>query len=94
MLINTLQTGARFISVAILFSLLSACTHYAKTKHTATYYKSPTHRSAQQIECMIHPASCFYSGPYEPDERDFAEQEAKRLNQESLHRLRRVRKQQ
>ncbi len=32
-------------------------------------------------ECQWNRSSCMYEGQYEPDERDYAEQEAKRLNQ-------------
>lgn len=40
-------------------------------------------------ECKRNPSSCMYEGSYEPGERDYAEQEAKRLNRASLERLRR-----
>ncbi|HLU02710.1 MAG TPA: hypothetical protein VKZ94_08095 [Advenella sp.] len=31
-------------------------------------------------DCKWHRSSCLYEGSYEPGERDYAEQEAKRLN--------------
>lgn len=39
--------------------------------------------------CQWNRSSCLYEGAYEPGERDYAEQEAKRLNQAALQRLRR-----
>lgn len=39
--------------------------------------------------CIINPSSCMYEGSYELNEREFAEQEARRLNRESANRLRR-----
>lgn len=39
--------------------------------------------------CLWNPGGCIYEGAYEPGERDYAEQEARRLNQAALQRLRR-----
>lgn len=40
-------------------------------------------------ECRWYRSSCMYDGKYEPDEEDYAEAEAKRLNKASTDRLRR-----
>ena len=40
-------------------------------------------------ECKWNRSSCIYEGSYEADERDYAEEEAKRLNREASRRLRR-----
>jgi hypothetical protein len=40
-------------------------------------------------ECQRNRSRCMYEGAYEPTERDYAEQEAKRLNQAALERFRR-----
>ncbi len=40
-------------------------------------------------ECKWNRSSCIYEGAYEPGERDYAEQEAKRLNRAQSQRLRR-----
>ena len=40
-------------------------------------------------DCRWNRSSCIYEGQYEPDERDYAEEEAKRLNQAQLQRMRR-----
>lgn len=40
-------------------------------------------------ECTFNVKSCMYEGPYEPGERQFALEEARRLNAASLEQLRR-----
>lgn len=40
-------------------------------------------------QCKANRKSCLHEGSYDPDERDYAEAEAKRLNQAELARLRR-----
>ncbi len=40
-------------------------------------------------ECRFNPSQCMYNGPYEPGERQYAEEEARRLNRASLEKLRR-----
>ena len=40
-------------------------------------------------ECGLSRDACLYEGSYEPGERAYAENEARRLNQASLERLRR-----
>ena len=39
-------------------------------------------------ECAWYRSSCMYEGKYESGEEDYAQDEAKRLNQESSDRLR------
>ncbi|RTZ41100.1 hypothetical protein EKL30_15545 [Candidimonas sp. SYP-B2681] len=45
--------------------------------------------SARSDECKWNRSSCIYEGAYEPGERDYAEEEAKRLNRAQSERLRR-----
>ena len=40
-------------------------------------------------ECKGNRSGCMYEGSYEPGERDYAEQEAKRLNKAASEKLRR-----
>ncbi|MGB6105874.1 MAG: hypothetical protein WBF88_18675 [Pusillimonas sp.] len=40
-------------------------------------------------ECKWNRSSCLYEGAYEPGERDYAEQEAKRLNRAASEKMRR-----
>lgn len=41
-----------------------------------------------EITCRWMPSSCIHEGSYEPGERAYAEDEARRLNQAQLDRLR------
>ena len=43
------------------------------------------------LECRVNRSACIYEGRYESGERQYAEDEARRLNQASINRLRRVR---
>lgn len=40
-------------------------------------------------KCKWNPSSCMHEGQYEPDEEDYAEEEAKRLNRAASAKLRR-----
>ncbi|MNI73875.1 hypothetical protein D3C73_1299140 [compost metagenome] len=44
---------------------------------------------SRSSECQWYRSSCMHEGSYDPGEEDYAEEEAKRLNQESSDRLRR-----
>lgn len=46
--------------------------------------------SLEESRCQRDPRSCIYEGKYDPGEREFAEQEARRLNRAEGERLRRV----
>lgn len=43
------------------------------------------------LECRWNRSACIYEGRYESGERNYAEEEARRLNQASIERLQRVR---
>ena len=45
--------------------------------------------SDRDSECKWNRSSCMHEGAYEPGEREYAEQEAKRLNQAASGKLRR-----
>ena len=45
--------------------------------------------SSERLKCQLNPSSCMYEGSYEPDEEEFAVQEAKDLNKEQSRKLRR-----
>src|SRR5690606_24416143 len=43
--------------------------------------EAPPERAGERgNECRVNPSTCMYEGKYEPDERDYAEAEAARLN--------------
>ena len=46
--------------------------------------------SRVSLECRVSRSSCMYDGKYEAGERDYAEDEAKRLNRAEMERLRRA----
>ena len=45
-------------------------------------------RSDRVNQCKQNPNSCQYQGAYEPGERAYAEQEARRLNQAESNKIR------
>jgi len=60
-----------------LAALASACSVIA-----------PDTAAGRDDACRWNRSSCMYEGPYEAGERDYAEEEAKRLNREQTERLR------
>ena len=47
-----------------------------------------TNAAEVSLQCRLSPSSCLYKGAYEPGEREYAEHEAARLNEEQVDRLR------
>jgi len=79
---KSIQTLNR-CGVALFFvALFSGC---AVTSPKAGSVKA----SDRGGDCTWNRSSCMYEGSYEPGERDYAEQEAKRLNQAASVKLRR-----
>jgi uncharacterized protein YceK len=82
----------RFLLV-LLASLAAGCSS-VKTKDapaaadTATAPAAST-SSKQSDNCAANRRGCIYKGSYEPGERNYAVEEAKRLNLAELERLRR-----
>ncbi|CAM3688824.1 Lipoprotein [Bordetella sputigena] len=84
----------RRVSAVLLFGLLSAC---SSTKTSSVEAPArPTSPIAAAISgrvvdaCASNRSKCKFEGSYEAGERDYAEQEAKRLNMAELERLRRA----
>ncbi len=50
-----------------------------------------TEQEIEENRCKLNPKSCMYEGSYEPGERQYAEEEARRLNKAASERLRRNR---
>ncbi len=86
MSINTLsRCGAALVLVA----LISGCSVISPVSSPSARQLTPTPpRVADQ--CKSSRRSCLYDGAYEPGERAYAEQEAKRLNLAESERLRRA----
>lgn len=73
-----IQMFGRVGAALFLMTLISGCS-------LTTTHKEPDRRN----ECKWNRSSCMHEGSYEPGERDYAEQEAKRLNQAASRKLRR-----
>lgn len=71
----SIQTLIRCGVALFLAALASGC---ASTHH------GPSSRSSA---CRLNPSSCMYNGQYEPGERGYAEDEAKKLNNAESRRL-------
>lgn len=50
---------------------------------------APSSGSVRNDECRFNRSACIYEGSYESGERDYAEEEAARLNQATIRRLQR-----
>ena len=80
-----MRVPQRFFLAAILFSLaamVSGCSGPRSSSSGAPF--------ASDARCAIHSSWCQYNGQYDPGERDYAEQEAQRLNQAEYERLRKA----
>lgn len=44
---------------------------------------------ARSAECRWNRSACLYEGAYEPDEKAYAEEQARRLNREAVRKARR-----
>lgn len=68
--------------IAVFFvALVSGC---------STTEPAPADFAATTVECKQNRRSCLYEGSYEPDERAYAEEEARRLNQAQARKFRRA----
>ncbi|MER1967152.1 hypothetical protein [Castellaniella sp. GW247-6E4] len=74
----SIRTHGRYGAVLLLALLVSGC---------SSVESMFSERGGN--ECQWNRSRCLYEGAYEPGERDYAEQEARRLNQAALDRLRR-----
>jgi hypothetical protein len=78
----------RFVPVAISLALASMVAGCSSTPQRSSSVSYGTSVKADP-RCRVASA-CAYNGPYEPGERDYAEQEAARLNQAEYERLSRM----
>lgn len=75
----------RFALATILIALAAALAGCSSTRHPSS--SSSGAPFATDPGCR-RGSSCMYNGHYDAGERDYAEQEAKRLNQAEYERLR------
>ncbi|MBN3269287.1 hypothetical protein QCN28_13535 [Bordetella bronchiseptica] len=78
------QTWSRWAASLSLVALVSGCSWIGLGDSDRGSTSSRV-----SDECRWNRSGCIYEGSYEPDERDYAEAEARRLNQAESARLRR-----
>ena len=78
----SIRTFGRCGAVLTLGLLIVGCSA-TRPEQSAKYEQRADNK------CKWNRSSCLYEGSYEPDERLYAEDEAKRLNRAQLARLRR-----
>lgn len=79
----------RCVAVAALAVFVSGCFSGGSGQQWSS---GPADSSMERRDdCRWNRSSCIYEGSYETGERDYAEEEAKRLNRASLQRLNRGR---
>mgnify|MGYP003585145778 FL=1 len=75
----------------LLVALLSGCSSSSINPWSSPAAPgSGSDTSRDSLECRVSRSSCIYEGKYEAGERDYAEDEAKRLNRAEMERLRRA----
>jgi uncharacterized protein YceK len=84
----SVQTLNRCGVAPFFVALISGCSSVHSPASSGTSGRGVT-SNPMEAQCRSNPRSCLYNGQYEPGERDYAEQEAKRLNQLESARLRR-----
>jgi len=84
-----IQTFGRCGVVLFLAALVPGCSMFGSESSSASSPRASSSSSALSSECNWNRSRCMYEGAYEPDERGYAEEEARRLNQASAARFRR-----
>ncbi|MFY2565267.1 hypothetical protein [Achromobacter ruhlandii] len=87
--IQLLSRGGPLLLLAALMSGCSSSSSVNPWSSPAAPGSGPD-SSRVSLECRVSRSSCLYNGKYEVGERDYAEDEAKRLNRAELDRLRRA----
>jgi hypothetical protein len=82
----SIQILSRCAVVLLLIASVSGCSSTKTTPSASAPNVSSTQASDS---CASNRRACIYKGAYESGERDYAEQEAKRLNLAEYERLRR-----
>lgn len=90
----SIQMLSRRVAALFFVALAAGCsstkTNTGASESGITSIKSSSAASARATDdCSSNRRKCIYKGSYEPGERGYAEQEAKRLNTAELERLRR-----
>ncbi|AMG40484.2 hypothetical protein AL504_30825 [Achromobacter xylosoxidans] len=87
----SIQSLGRGALMLLLAGLAAGCSSSSPLNvWSAPASSSGPDSSRVSLECRVSRSSCLYDGKYEVGERDYAEDEAKRLNRAELERLRRA----
>ena len=87
MSIRTLgRCGAAFLFAAFI----AGCSMFESGGFDGEHEVEDARVATPSLACRLNRASCIHEGRYESGERGYAEQEARRLNQASIERLRRM----
>ncbi|MFY3306862.1 hypothetical protein [Achromobacter ruhlandii] len=88
--IQLLSRGGPLLLLAALMSGCSSSSSPVNPWSSPAAPGSGPDSSRVSLECRVSRNSCLYNGKYEVGERDYAEEEAKRLNRAEMERLRRA----
>lgn len=72
-------------SAVLILTLMAGCSSNSPAYTGGRAYGAGTAASGA---CQWNPGSCMHEGQYEPGERDYAEYQARMLNEAELRRLR------
>lgn len=81
----SIQMLSRCSVALFLIALISGCS----SSGSSAAHGGSDQASVPSSECRWNRSKCMFEGSYEPGERDYAEAEAKRLNQAVSRKLRR-----
>ncbi|NMK49468.1 hypothetical protein [Achromobacter sp. Bel] len=88
----SIQTLSRYTVALLLVALVSGCSSILPGASSSGSGASSSAASERVVSdnCKFLRSRCIYEGSYDAGERNYAEQEAKRLNKAELERLRRA----
>ncbi|MGN6578838.1 MAG: hypothetical protein ACTHJ1_02470 [Bordetella sp.] len=83
------MTTQRFALAALFIALAAALSGCSGARRSASFSSSPSSGAPFTADPRCGRGNaCMYDGHYDPGERDYAEREARRLNQAEYERLR------
>ena len=86
----SVQSMGRYGAALCLAMLVAGCSMFGSDKPQAQSQRQTSSASKVTAECKANRKKCLYEGAYESGERDYAEDEARRLNLAEVERLRRM----
>ncbi|HEY9318681.1 hypothetical protein J2732_001932 [Achromobacter deleyi] len=88
----SIQSLSRYAAALVLAALASGCSSILPGSSGSGSGEASSAASERVVSdnCKFIRSRCIYEGSYDAGERNYAEQEAKRLNKAELDRLRRA----